>query len=177
MIIIIHNIDGSIVSFKIYINDLGACIDPNYIYVSDADYPIFKEWFNAIENKAFSAELANEMLARWYALQIMLLNPIIKERIFVETPKKKLRCKNENIIGSNVKPRKRKATYIRYKEISDTILESDTIRKRHTMCWYVIGHYRHYKTGKKVFVKGYWKGPLRQLRKNLDEGRERLLAQ
>ena len=176
MIVVVNNLDGSTASFKIFNNDLGACINPDYIYVPDAKYPFLKGDFTAMEYKFLSLNIANNILTRWYALQIMLLNPAIKERVFTETQKKKLRCKNEDIVGSNVKSRKRKAMYVRYKEISNTILESGTSRKRHTMCWYVIGHYRHYKTGKTVFIKGYWKGPMRQLQKNLDEGRERLIA-
>ena len=27
--------------------------------------------------------------------------------------------------------------------------------------WYVIGHWRTYSSGKKIFIKGYWKGPER----------------
>ena len=110
----------------------------------------------------------------------MLLNPVIKEHLFVQGKKEKLRSKNDVIAGvdsDDNKSRKRKAKYVRYKDISDVILKSDVIRKQHTLCWYVIGHYRHYQNGRKVWINGYWKGPLRELKKNLDEGRERILAQ
>ena len=44
--------------------------------------------------------------------------------------------------------------------------------KRHALLWHVIGHWRTYKSGKKVFVQPYWKGALREV-KNMEEARER----
>lgn len=35
--------------------------------------------------------------------------------------------------------------------------------KRHTMSWYVIGHWRKIGEDKKTFVKGHWRGPLRDM--------------
>lgn len=128
--------------------------------------------------KAVVLHIANYFLGIWYTLQIMMLNPVLKERLFVNSNKEKLRTSNSGIIGnSEQKSKKRKAKYIRYKNLNSIVMNSDVIRKQHTLCWYVIGHYRHYSSGKKTWINGYWKGPLRELQKNLDEGRERILAQ
>jgi hypothetical protein len=48
------------------------------------------------------------------------------------------------------------------------------------MIWYVTGHWREYKkTGKRIFIQGYWKGALRDMKstafQNL-EPRERELV-
>jgi hypothetical protein len=34
----------------------------------------------------------------------------------------------------------------------------DSCRKYRKPLWHVTGHWRHYKSGKRVFVQGYWKG-------------------
>ena len=44
--------------------------------------------------------------------------------------------------------------------------------ERHTLVWYVIGHWRNYGSGKRVFIQPYWKGALRNLKMSLD-GRDR----
>ena len=46
---------------------------------------------------------------------------------------------------------------------------------RKCLCWYVIGHWREYKNGNKIFIQGYWKGALRNAKKNYDDGRERII--
>jgi hypothetical protein len=51
---------------------------------------------------------------------------------------------------------------------------------RRSMIWYVTGHWREYKkTGKRIFIQGYWKGALRDMKstafQNL-EPRERELV-
>lgn len=40
----------------------------------------------------------------------------------------------------------------------------EKLHKRKIKCpyWPVIGHWRHYKSGKIIFIKPYWKGPKRQ---------------
>lgn len=153
-------------------------IDDSIVYVDNPNDPKYTKqpiYRNAL--KLITTAMASHFLAEWYSLQIMMLNPVIRERLFTRNGKEKLRCKDSAVVGSDntSKKNKRRAKYIRYKELSEVVLTSDVVRKQHTMCWYVIGHYRHYSSGKKTWVNGYWKGPLRELQKNLDEGRERLL--
>ena len=47
--------------------------------------------------------------------------------------------------------------------------------QRHTLVWYVIGHWRKYADGRKIFIQPYWKGALRELKNG--EIREREIVQ
>ncbi len=182
LFVVVGNTQQSDVVSAVKLRDFGEDrfeIDDSVIYCNDLTaFNNFSTRYQAAV-KTMTIAIANHMLSDWYAVQIMLLNPVIKERLFVQGKKEKVRIKQEAIVGTNrtKKARKRKAQYVRYKDISNVILKSDVIRKQHTLCWYVIGHYRHYSSGKKTWINGYWKGPLRELQKNLDEGRERILAQ
>lgn len=125
----------------------------------------------------FNFRMSNVILVFWYGINVMMLNPEIKDFAFSETRKAKA-PKNKIIQGKQERnQRKRKAKYVKYKYLNNDILTSEKsplVRK--TLCWYVIGHYRTYKkTGKRIWIKGYWKGPMRKAHKNFDEGRERIL--
>lgn len=100
----------------------------------------------------------------WYGVQIALLHPIIKD-VF----------KNPSRAVYNSKPKagKKKKTlkYIKKHAINGDNIEkivSNSKYNRHTLCWYVIGHWRTYKNGKRIFIKPYWKGILRDT-KTVDE--------
>ena len=44
------------------------------------------------------------------------------------------------------------------------------------MLWYVAGHWRTYKDGRKIFIKPHWKGPLRDSKNKIGiETRERVI--
>ncbi len=152
-------------------------INKNHLYVKFTNLFQYDNVKQSKEDIMISAiNLVSHYMTHWYALQIMLLNPVIKEQLFVATKKEKLRISESYITGSETNTKKkRKTKYVKYKTISQVLLHSDILRKKHAMCWYVIGHYRHYRDGRKTWVHGYWKGPMRELKKNLDEGRERLL--
>ena len=106
-------------------------------------------------------------LHTWYGVQIALLHPDVKE-VF--------KCPTRLIAnaGSGKGERKRKVKYIRKHILTLSNLEkaahSDEARKFNRRClvWYVIGHWREYPSGRKVFIKPYWKGPLRQTKRNAD---------
>ena len=49
--------------------------------------------------------------------------------------------------------------------------------QRHTLVWYVIGHWRAYSNGKKVFIKPYWKGALRDTKSANAREREIVLEE
>lgn len=114
-------------------------------------------------------------LATWYGIQIALLHPSLKE-VF-ENPKTMPIAAAKKKDG---KKRKRQTRYIKRHIIrSGEIEEAVTGGReftRHTLAWYVIGHWRHYQNGNKVFIHGYWKGALRALKQNLDEGRDRIVS-
>ena len=113
------------------------------------------------------------MLKMWYSFQICLLNPEMKETLMKKTGKEKLdgRCLTKK------KDERRKAKYVKRHRVESDIFQTSTDGsvERKTLCWYVIGHWRNYSNGKKTFVKPYWKGPLRHMERNLDQGRERIL--
>lgn len=116
-------------------------------------------------------------LSTWYGIQISLLHPTIKD-IFQQPVKEKVNSSTAHIVESG----KRRAKYIKRHVITLEEIErcidkpKGQTRQTKTFAWYVIGHWRHYKNGKTVFVKGYWKGILRQARMNFDQGRERIIA-
>jgi hypothetical protein len=103
------------------------------------------------------------ILAHYYAIQQLLLNPLIKKysKTFrVDDQLKKGGGKN----GGKKKPVK----YIKRIKI-DTDDTIDLIYKknekgervRKTLIWYVCGHWVKKKNGTRFFRHGYWKGPLR----------------
>lgn len=173
-IIGVQNSNGSYGAITTTISDDDVTINKDVVYTKHGNdsFYIRQSYKNAV--KLLSYAMAKYMLGYWYIIQIMMLNPAMKDRLFVKGSKEKLRCNNEHITG--VIQKKRKTKYVKYKELNTIMLSSDSVRKQHTMCWYVIGHYRQYKSGLKTFVHGYWKGPLRELQKNLDDGRERIVG-
>ena len=120
------------------------------------------------------AKFEYECLSTWYGSQIALLHPVVKEVFNHPKP--------EPVMES--KPRKggKKRRIVRY--IKKHVITAEELTRaaerpihcsgfiRRTPVWYVIGHWRHYSDGRKVFVKPYWKGEMRHLRMDLD-GRER----
>ena len=117
------------------------------------------------------AQMMHACLSTWYGIQIALLHPTVRE-VFrhprqeaVREPKQRRRN------------RKRVVRYIRHHVLNAEEIRAATYGEgreyeRHTLVWYVIGHWRNYSNGKRVFIRPYWKGVLRQLKMELD-GRER----
>lgn len=122
------------------------------------------------------SEQARTMLIYWHMVQTMLLNPLVVPYVRRETV--------INTIGSinnrkrhNKKPAKR---YIKRIMINTDQMNVDGInisyekpKRQYTeSIWWVSGHYRHYKSGKEVWIDGYWKGSGR-FEAKLPEPRER----
>ena len=111
-------------------------------------------------------------LKLWYAFEICLLNPAVKPALTRKYGKEKLGGK-----CMTAKKNGRKTLYVRrlqpVGDIFSAVSNGKAGIQRKTLCWYVIGHYRTYSNGKRVFVKPYWKGPLRETMRNQDEGRIR----
>jgi len=108
----------------------------------------------------------------WYSVNTALLNPVVKD-VFV-THSKPMPVSNSKSGGTN------KRAKIRY--IKQHIISMDDVNAafekrgfiRRSMIWYVTGHWREYKkTGKRIFIQGYWKGALRNMK---DEAFENLEA-
>lgn len=108
----------------------------------------------------------------WYAIQISLLHPKIKT--LFDNPTK---IPIHNNRGYGNRPRKVKYIKIHKIRINDVkhITHESGERKRKCLVWYVIGHWRKYKTGREIFIQGYWKGQLRDIKQNLDN-RERIIT-
>ena len=99
--------------------------------------------------------------ASYYGIQLALLNPVIAERFHRETvPYEDKTAVNKR--GNKKKPPKRYVKRITIDDISD--IEISREKKAHHIkepFWWVTGHWREYKSGKRIFIKGYWKGILR----------------
>lgn len=122
--------------------------------------------------------IISDFLLTWYSLQVSMLNPDI--RVLFSNPKTiKYSIKSK---GGKDNSRKRKIGYhriytIKKDDLEEKIYGGDHKRNRKCLCWYVIGHWREYKDGHKTFVQGFWKGVLRDAKKNLDDGRERVVQE
>ena len=113
-----------------------------------------------------------ECLTTWYGIQLALLHPAVKD-VFSHP-------KTEPVMETRPRKGGKKRRVVRYikkhvitaEELEQTSFTGKNGFTRHTTVWYVIGHWRHYSDGKKIFIKPYWKGEMRHLRMVLD-GRER----
>lgn len=115
--------------------------------------------------------IAFSILHTWYGIQIALLHPQIKE-VFAREGKTK---KTNNSLGNNTVTQ-RTTHYIKKHYKCGKIASAVNHHiKRKTLCWWVIGHWREYSDGRKTFVNGYWKGPLREAKQNLDSTRKRII--
>lgn len=109
----------------------------------------------------------------WYGIQILLLHPRV-EVIERKAVLQKLKGKDKITATSTGRKVKYIKRYYITPEDIDLMINGDRHYKRKCLSWYVIGHYREYKNGKRIFIQGYWKGELRALKRNFDE-RERVV--
>lgn len=123
------------------------------------------------------AGIFSELTATWYGIQIALLHPIVKD-VF-QSPKTVIDETSERKIKKN--GRKRPLRYIKKHIINagdfTEKLHGNRSFQRHTLVWYVIGHWRSYSNGKKVFIKPYWKGALRETKSANAREREIVLEE
>lgn len=115
--------------------------------------------------------VCHSCMSTWYGIQIALLHPTIKN-VFANPTliEKKDRSANGN--RSNRPVKYIKYHYVKLNQLKNALNEKGIERK--CLAWYVIGHWRTYKDGRKVFIKPYWKGALRELKgKALEEPRTR----
>lgn len=94
----------------------------------------------------------------WLGIQLALLNPVIKERTRVET----VPDLNNNNSTKKKKGPKRYVKKITIGDITDMNFGPQRKNNITEPFWWVTGHWREYKSGKKVFIQGYWKGPFRE---------------
>lgn len=133
-------------------------------------------WETLSADEEMRGVLANNLLTSWYGIQIALLHPQIVDVFQNPTREKVYERKGTG------KDRKRVVKYVRKHYITAEGIEEALYGKGHrgferkTMAWYVVGHWRQYRSGARKFIKGYWKGPLREIKRNLDDGRNRIIA-
>lgn len=106
-----------------------------------------------------------EIMRLWHGIELALLNPQIQDVISAGDTVK--RYTRETVNG---KKRQRVVRYIKRHVIDGNALKRAlTEYHRHCLAWYVIGHWRHYKDGRVIFIKPFWKGELRALKRNFDD--------
>lgn len=142
--------------------------DPYFMYEYEINPELNYMLFIALTKAA-------TFLHAWYASQILLMNPILKEHIKrITVPMPEMICGKSN--GKKSPKKYIKSIIINENDLEELQICSSSIGKRKYKepVWYVMGHWRHYKSGKRIFIQGYWKGP-EKYRKVLQEPREREL--
>ena len=134
----------------------GKTISNKFPVNDDGSFTVPKELEDQIEGDT------DDALTFFYVIECALLHPVIVE-VFNDHSKK------VPLNGSTSKKfKKNKRANIRYikqirigsiEPIDEAFKKRGFIRK--TMVWYVTGHWREYKSGKRIFIQGYWKGMLR----------------
>lgn len=106
--------------------------------------------------------LCTKHLQTWYTIQMTLLHPVVCELMQHgrTTKDKRRRLLGKKVLHLN---RKLKVSDITMDMVQDIRQKNPVIRK--TMAWYVMGHWRNYKSGKMTFIAPYWKGPLKDMKK------------
>ena len=164
---------GSKLTLSTEVMLMGSYLTPMLKEMDDNDYK-----YNLTEESQYHIFVqitkAQTFLNAWYATQILLMNPILKEKV-----KRKTVPMPEGVLPKS-RAKKAPKKYIKSIIIDDNDLEELQIccgknkRKFKEPVWYVMGHWRHYKSGKRIFIHGYWKGP-EKYRKTLEAPREREL--
>lgn len=108
------------------------------------------------------------LMETWYGIQIALLHPAVCD-VF-KYPQITKEPSNPKSNGKH----QRKTKYIRKHYLTvdklEAVSNTHETRKINRKClaWYVIGHWRTYKNGTTTFIMPYWKGVLRNVKKNAD---------
>jgi hypothetical protein len=174
---------------------LGCTNDDNYveilsigmIYCHDFKFAdIVLDYFNEIgipEDRQLIS-IANKTFAVWYGSQVALLHPQVKDIIkSSSTPTSKEPIELAEDAGMIIKPKKTK--YVRHHVVDNNAYDrilygvhdndgNKAIYKRHTLSWYVIGHWRNYENGKRIFIQPHWRGPLRQIQQHTQQPKSRV---
>lgn len=132
----------------------------------------FSDMLKAAEKKNIDI-LTNAYLTGiedFVVISLALLHPVIKN-IFTKPIIETKLVDNKRPKKKDKKYKKQKLIYIKKYVINADVIEKTIERSpytRHTLCWYVVGHWRTLKSGEKTFVKPHWRGVLRN-NKSVDE--------
>ena len=116
--------------------------------------------------------VAHAFMETWYGIQIALLHPTVKNIFKGGRKERDGEAKFDKKPGTKRPVRYIKKRVINKDDIQRCLNGDGEAVNRHTLVWYVIGHWRKLANGTKQFIKPYWKGPLRELKMALDD-RER----
>jgi len=169
-----------------YDGDFPAFFIPLYV-CPGYDFMVWKEKYGLFPGVSFNVipsryEINGAVLTffeTWYGIQIALLHPDVKD-VF----KNPQRTQSNDHSEKAKKKKRRVVRYVRKHIITLTELEEyakteDAERKYHRKClvWHVIGHWRTYKNGTRVFIQPHWRGVLRQIKTASNvEARDRELS-
>ena len=142
----------------------------------------FKELTGFVSTLPHAMYLLSKIYEIWYTIQISMLHPILKN-IYNNPSTSIIHISSNNNKKKKKNNKKKKIVYYKKHIITDDKInkvfdEYKTSHKnqRHEMLWYVAGHWRTYKDGRKIFIKPHWKGPLRDSKNKIGiETRERVI--
>ena len=145
--------DAQIVAYPIFINNKYDILIFNMTAYKNIDR-------NKLENLSYRwiQQSCSELMEIWYGLQLTLLNPITEEVVI--KAKEHPISERKIVEGKGIKHRKVKYIkkyYFSFEDV-ETLIEKHRTHKVKCPFWYVIGHWRQYKNGQKVWIKGYFKG-------------------
>ena len=109
------------------------------------------------------------VLNTFYGIQLALLNPIT-EKVFSKQKENPVSTRSFTV---GKKQKERKVIYVKryYIHESDITRAIDDYKTHNIRCplYYVIGHKRHLRSGKVIWINGYWKGSMRSSVQHLKE--------
>lgn len=134
---------------EIRLSDLDSEIKFNPFIISNNGEDIDESRFDTV---------IYDILQIWCMIQVLYLHPIHKEVLYTREETESTGKHSHH--KSSDKPHKLKPIKKIY--VNKPVLESLMTKRHHNItcdCWYVMGHWRTYhKTGKRVWIEGYWKG-------------------
>lgn len=109
------------------------------------------------------------ILNAYYGIQLAMLNPIT-ERVFLKAREHPI-SERKVTVGKKQKDRKIIYTKKYYIHEDDIVKAIDNYKTHNIRCplYYCIGHYRQLRSGKKIWINGFWKGKERHRMSNLNE--------
>ena len=108
-----------------------------------------------------------------YAIECALLNPVILNVFNRRTTTMPISSGKQTKHNKRATIRYVKKHYITADEIHEELKSHGFTRK--ALVWYVTGHWREYKNGKRIFIQGYWKGALRKSKEGEIRDRELIM--
>ncbi len=147
-----------------------------------------EEWYCVIDDKGkvethyvegqgeqLLRSIVAELLCWWHFIQVCLTNPPIRERFAALS-------KTKTVPKGDTKKKRGAVRYVKTHYLDPEewgiIKRTESGRTYSCLAWYVIGHWREYKNGHRVFIKPYWKGTMRNsVEEAGDVSRNRIVAQ